>query len=181
MKASERSEKLIEPEHERASRYREAPAELVAVELNELVKDAIAFTEDYARASRDERGVRVRFKTVLADNLLPVLTNKNELRQVFVNLLRNAIDSIEGEGQITVRTRADSAQSMAEVCYTDPLISDEVQGELFRTPFNARIERENNLRLADCFAIMQRLGGEIEVKSGVGEGTTFTISLPAAK
>jgi len=154
---------------------------MVAAQLNELVKDAIAFTEDYARASRDERGVSVRFKTVLAENLSPVLTNKNELRKVFVNLLHNAIDSIVGEGQITVRTRADSAHSIAEVCYTDALVSDEVQGKLFRTPFNARIERENNLRLAACSAIIRQLGGEMEVKSGVGEGTTFTISLPVAK
>jgi two-component system NtrC family sensor kinase len=181
MKVSERSEKLIEQQHERASRYEVSPAEPVAVELNELVKDAIAFTEDYARASRDERGVRVQFKTALAGNLSPVRASRNELHQVFVNLLRNAIDSIEGEGEITVRTHADSAQSLAEVNYTDAGISHEVQGQLFRTPLTARFEHETNLRLAACCAILRRLGGEIEVKSGVGEGTTFTISLPVAK
>lgn len=156
----------------------ETIAEMVAVQLNELVKEAIAFTEDYARASQDERGARVRFQTELAGNLSPVLANKSELRKVFVLLLRNAIDAIAGEALITVRTWAEDAKTFAEVRYTDERMSDEVQGELFRTPFVANGELEASQRIATCYAIVCHHGGDIEIKSALNEGTTFTIKLP---
>ncbi|MDQ3821390.1 MAG: ATP-binding protein, partial [Acidobacteriota bacterium] len=153
-------------------------AEMVVVRLNEIVKEAIAFTEDYARASQDERGARVRFNTELAGNLPPVRADKGELRRVFVNLLRNAIDAIAGESRITVRTWADDAKAFAEVRYTDERMSEEVQGELFRTPFVSNGEREANQRVATCYAIVRHHGGDIEVKSTLNEGTTFTVKLP---
>ena len=153
---------------------------MVAAQLNGLVKDAIAFTEDYARASQDERGVRVRFLTELADNLSPVRVSTSELRAVFVYLLRNAIDAIEGEGQVTVRTRAEGARNVAEVSYTDAGMSVEVQGKLFRPLLTANDESGIDEGLAACYAIVRRHSGDIEVKSVLGEGTTFTISLPVA-
>ena len=152
--------------------------EMAVVELNELVKEAIAFTEDYARASQDERGARVRFKAELTNDLSPVRAQKSELRKVLVLLLRNAIDSIAGEGRITVRTWAEDAQTVAEVSYTDERMSDEVQGELFRTPFVANGEREANQRIATCYRVVRHHGGNIEIKSALNEGTTFTVKLP---
>ena len=155
-------------------------AGMLTVQLNELVKEAIAFTEDYAKALQDERGARVRFKTELADNLLTVRADKGELRNIFINLLRNAIDSIAGEARITVRTWAEDAQAVAEVRYTDERMSDEVQGELFRTPFVKGGEREANQRIATCYRIVRLHGGDIEIKSALNEGTTFTVKLPGA-
>lgn len=155
-----------------------AHVEMVAVQLNELVKEAIAFTEDYARATQDERGARVRFKAELADNPLSVRADKSELRKVFVHLLRNAIDSIAGEARIIVRTWAADAQAFAEVRYTDERMGDEVQGELFRTPFVKGGEREASQRLATCYRIVHQHGGDIEIKSALNEGTTFTVKLP---
>jgi two-component system NtrC family sensor kinase len=180
MKVSDDREQMIERSSESAPQHPEAHAEMTAVQLNELVKDAIAFTEDYARVSQDERGARVRFQTELADNLSHVRASASELRRVFVYLLRNAIDAIEGEGQVTVRTRAEGAQSVAEVSYTDARISREVQGELFRPPLTAKGERESDASLTACYAIVRRYGGDIEVKSAMGAGTTFMISLPVA-
>lgn len=153
-------------------------ARMLDIQLNELVREAIAFTEDYAGASQDERGARVRFQTELADNLSPIRANKSELREVFVLLLRNAIDAIAGEARITVRTWAADAQTCVEVRYTDERMSDEVQGELFRTPFVKGGEREANQRLATCYAIVHHHGGDIEIKSALNEGMTFTIKLP---
>ncbi|MCA1849965.1 MAG: hybrid sensor histidine kinase/response regulator, partial [Acidobacteria bacterium] len=125
---------------------------------------------------------RVRFKTELAENLSPVRASTSELRKLFVHLLRNAIDAIEGEGKVTVRTRAEDARwSVAEVSYTDARMSAEVQGELFRPPFTAEDEHEADPGLAACHAIVRRHGGDIEVKSGLGEGTTFTVRLPIAE
>jgi signal transduction histidine kinase len=145
-----------------------------------LVKDSIAFTEDYAKASQDERNARVKFKTELADNLPPVLVTASELREVFVNLLRNAVDAIEGEGQITARTRGEDGRNVVEISDTGTGMTLDVQEKLFRPLFTTKGERGTGLGLATCYAILRRHGGDIEVKSAPNEGTTFTVRLPVA-
>jgi photoactive yellow protein len=180
LKASEDGEQMIGRIRESARHYPEAPAAMAAVQVNDLVKDSIAFTEDYAKASQDEREARVKFKTELADNLPPVLVAPSELREVFVNLLRNAVDAIEGEGQITARTRGEDGHNVVEISDTGTGMTLDVQQKLFRPLFTTKGERGTGLGLATCYAILRRHGGDIEVKSAPNEGTTFTVRLPVA-
>ncbi|HWT02427.1 MAG TPA: ATP-binding protein [Pyrinomonadaceae bacterium] len=154
---------------------------LARVQLNEIVKDSIAFTEDYASATRDERGAHARFRTELGEDLPPVLASPSELREVFVNLLRNAVDAIEGEGEVIVRTRADGARGVVEVSDTGTGMSPEVQGKLFRPLFTTKGERGTGLGLATAYAVVRRHGGDIQVRSVPGAGTTFTVRLPLAE
>ena len=180
MKASDDGAEMVKRIRESTRHYPEVPTALVPLQLNELIKDSIAFTEDYASASQDEREARVHFKTDLADNLSPVRASASELREVFVNLLRNAVDAIEGEGEITVSTRAEGVHNVAEVRDTGAGMSEEVQEKLFRPLFTTKGERGTGLGLATCYAILRRHGGDIEVKSARGEGTTFIVKLPVA-
>ena len=182
LKASDDGEQMVGRIHESTRHYPEAPAAMSAVQLNELVKDSIAFTEDYAKASQDERGARVQFKTELAGGLPPVRARASELREVFVNLLRNAVDAIEGEGRVTVRTRAedDGRNVVVEVSDTGAGMSAEVKDKLFRPLFTTKGERGTGLGLATCYAILRRHGGDIEVTSAPDEGTTFVVKLPVA-
>ena len=181
LKASDDGEQMVGRIQESTRQYPEAAAALVPLQINELVKDSIAFTEDYAKASQDERNARVKFKTELAEGLPPVRASAGELREVFVNLLRNAVDAIEGEGQVTARTRAlDGRSVVAEVSDTGTGMSVEVREKLFRPLFTTKGERGTGLGLATCYAILRRHGGDIDVKSAPGEGTTFTVRLPAA-
>jgi photoactive yellow protein len=182
LKASDDGEQMIGRIHESTRHHREAPVAMMIVQINDLVKDSIAFTEDYAKASQDERNARVKFKTELVEGLPPVRASASELREVFVNLLRNAVDAIEGEGQITARTRlADGHEAVVvEVSDTGTGMSDEVKEKLFRPLFTTKGERGTGLGLATCYASLRRHGGDIEVKSAPNEGTTFTVRLPAA-
>jgi photoactive yellow protein len=177
LRASDDGEQMIKRIRESARHYPDVPSAMAPIQLKELVKDSIAFTEDYARASKDERGARVRFKTELAEGLSPVRASASELREVFVNLLRNAVDAIEGEGEVTVRTRAEDGCNVAEVSDTGAGMSEDVQGKLFRPLFTTKGERGTGLGLATCYAILRRHGGDIEVKSAPDEGTTFIIKL----
>ena len=180
LKASDDGEEMIGRIRESARHYPDAPAAMVAVPLNDLVKDSIAFTEDYAKASQDERGARIKFKTELADGLPPVLATASELREVFVNLLRNAVDAIEGAGQITARTRAEDEHNVVEISDTGTGMSPEVQEKLFRPLFTTKGDRGTGLGLATCYAILRRHGGDIEVESTPDKGTNFIVRLPVA-
>lgn len=181
LQAAEDGEQMVKRIGESTRHHRtEAMSALARVHLNDLVKDSIAFTEDYASATRDERGARVRFRTELGENLPPVLAIPSELREVFVNLLRNAVDAVEGEGEVLVSTHADSAHGVVEVSDTGTGMSPEVQEKLFRPLFTTKGERGTGLGLATSYAIVHRHGGSIQVKSAPGAGTTFTVRLPIA-
>jgi photoactive yellow protein len=179
LKASDDGAQIIKRIGESTRHQARPTAPRARVDLNEIVKDSIAFTEDYAKASQDERDARVYFVTELADNVSPVRANPGALREVFVNLLRNAVDAIEGEGRIIVRTRADGAErNVVEVTDTGQGMSPDVQEKLFRPFFSTKGERGTGLGLATGYAIVRRHGGDIEVASAPGEGTTFTVRLP---
>ena len=178
LKASDDGAQMINRIRESTRHEARATAPRAPVSLNEIVKDSIAFTEDYAKASQDERGARVRFETELAADVPRVRANAAALREVFVNLLRNSVDAIEGEGRITIRTRAEGDHSLVEVTDTGAGIDEDVQGKLFRPFFTTKGERGTGLGLATCYAIVRRHGGDIEVESAPGEGTTFTVRLP---
>jgi photoactive yellow protein len=180
LKASDDGEAMIGRIRESARHQPEAPATMTAIQVNDLVKDSIAFTEDYAKASQDERDARVKFKTEFADGLPPVRASASELREVFVNLLRNAVDAIEGEGEITTRTRLEDGQAVVEVSDTGTGMSLEVKEKIFRPLFTTKGERGTGLGLATCYAILRRHGGDIEVRSAPDEGTTFIVRLPVA-
>jgi photoactive yellow protein len=180
LKASDDGEQMVGRITESTRHYPEAPAAMLALSINQLVKDSIAFTEDYAKASQDERGARVKFKTELAEGLPAVRASASELREVFVNLLRNAVDAIEGEGQVVVRTRAEDEHNVVEVSDTGTGMSAEVKDKLFRPLFTTKGARGTGLGLATCYSILRRHGGDIEAKSASGEGTTFVVRLPVA-
>lgn len=180
IKASEDGEMMVRRIRESAHHQSEPEDEaaLTDVKLNELVKDSIAFTEDYARAIRDERGAQVSFETELAESLPLVHAVASEVREVFVNLLRNAVDAIEGAGRVTIRTRAEAGYVIAEVSDTGAGMSREVQDKLFVPLFTTKGARGTGLGLATCYAIVRRHGGDIHAESVPGEGTTFIIRLP---
>lgn len=180
LKASDDGEQMVGRIQESTRHHTEALAAMMPVEINELVKDSIAFTEDYAKASQDERNARVKFKTELTEGLPPVRATASELREVFVNLLRNAVDAIEGEGQVTAHTRADNEYDVVEVSDTGAGMSEDVREKLFRPLFTTKGERGTGLGLVTCYAIVRRHGGDIEVKSAPNEGTTFIVRLPVA-
>jgi photoactive yellow protein len=184
LKAADDGEEIVK--RIRASTHHVDQAEDVndaaPVDLNQVVKDSIAFTEDYASAAQDERGARVHFETVLAEDKLSVQAHPSELREVFINLLRNAVDAIEeGTGRIIVRAHRKSERwNIVEIADTGQGMDREVQEKLFRPLFTTKGERGTGLGLATCYSVVRRYGGDIEVTSAPGAGSTFTVSLPAS-
>jgi photoactive yellow protein len=178
LQASDDGEQMVKRIRESARHYPEAPAAMMAVELGQLLKDSLAFTEDYAKAAWDERGARVQFNLELTDNCSAVRATASELREVFVNLLRNAVDAIEGEGQIIIRARTQDGRAIIEVKDTGAGMSADVQEKLFHPLFTTKGDKGTGLGLATCYAIIRRHSGDIQVESAPGEGTTFTIGLP---
>lgn len=127
---------------------------------------------------------------VLEPDLPRVAIDPEQLRQVLMNLVRNAVQATGREGQVTVTTRAraparrargkvDPASVEIHVMDTGPGISRKALDKIF-LPFFTTKEKGTGLGLAISQRIVQGAGGRIEVRSTEGKGTTFTVVLPAA-
>jgi signal transduction histidine kinase len=117
--------------------------------------------------------------SVQYDEVGAIYAYATELYQVFLNLLRNSVQAIEGAGSVTIRITADA--DWFRIWFTDtgrgipaPLVP-----ELFTLGFSADSGRVRaSLSLFTCMAVAKKHGGDIVVESEVGRGSTFTLQLP---
>jgi len=114
-----------------------------------------------------------------AEGLSLVNASKNQLRQVFLNMVANARDAMPDGGTLSVVTRGDTETVSVEVTDTGTGIREEHLDKIFDSFFTTKGEVKGvGLGLSVCYGFIKDHGGDIEVKSQVGEGTAFTISLP---
>ena len=147
-----------------------------AVDLDAAVKDAIEISRPKWKQEAQARGRTIDVQADLPG--IPSVTgNVYELTQVVENLIFNAVEAMPNGGRITVRTRPAGEQVVLEVSDTGTGMSEEVRKRLFE-PFFTTKEYGQGLGTSIVFNIVQRHRGRIEVKSAVGQGTTFTIHLP---
>jgi len=115
------------------------------------------------------------------DNVI-VSGDDGHLQQAVVALATNAIDAMPVGGRLTLRTRAEGASVLIEVSDTGIGIPPENLAKIFDPFFTTKeVGGGTGLGLAVCYGILTEHGGKLEVKSKVGVGTTFTITLPARR
>jgi signal transduction histidine kinase len=101
------------------------------------------------------------------------------LNQIFMNILNNAQQAIEGEGQILVTTRSDGERVSVSIRDDGPGIPEDIRGRIF-DPFFTTKEPGlgTGLGLSISYGIISKLGGTIECRSTLGEGAEFIITFP---
>ncbi len=117
-----------------------------------------------------------------------VRVDPHQIEQVLINLIRNAAESIEHDGTITLRVRTGTARLtgrkcpvvMLEVSDTGRGIPPEVRKRMF-DPFFTTKEEGTGLGLVIASRIIEKHNGTMECRSELNRGTTFTIMLPHAK
>jgi signal transduction histidine kinase len=150
---------------------RPAAPKLSPQDLNATVRETVALME----ASLPGRGVTLAAQYDM--DLPPVVHDPSQVRQVVINLVKNAAEAMPGGGQVTVRTMRSGDMAEVEVRDTGPGLPPE-QARLIFNPFYTTKERGTGLGLAVCYRIMQDHGGDIRLTSEAGKGCAFTASLP---
>ena len=114
--------------------------------------------------------------------LPPVLGNPRNLQQVFLNLCLNGVQAMPKGGVLGVRARRDGESSVRiDVSDTGVGIAAENLGKIFEPFFTTKeAGKGTGLGLTVVQSIVEKHGGRIQVESRVGQGTTFTVLLPAA-
>lgn len=141
------------------------------ISLNDHLRDAIKLTAAEFRR-------RVTVETDFGD--LPEMECYPQmLSQVFLNLLVNAGQAIQGEGKITVRTRLEGDQVHISIADTGKGMTPEQQARAFEAGYTTKpIGEGTGLGLSISRDIVQQHGGSIRFESRPGEGTTFHLCLP---
>jgi PAS domain S-box-containing protein len=124
----------------------------------------------------------IRISTNFADNLEKVYASRNQLRQVFLNMIANARDAMPDEGTLTIKTFAKRDNVYIEITDTGIGIKEENINKIFDDFFTTKNSvKDVGLGLSVCYGFIKEHGGDIRVLSEGESGTTFTIILPIYK
>ena len=153
------------------SRPTEPKAALVNV--NNVIVRAIHLLENEFRLHH------IRMETDLSKQLPEVLIDQNQIQQVFVNLLLNAIQAIEEQGTVTIRSYVipDRKKVALDVFDTGCGIPPENMSKIFE-PFFSTKAKGTGLGLAVTYGIVQKHGGHVYAFSQPKQGSRFIIELP---
>lgn len=150
---------------------------LISANLNHIIRDALDLTRsrwrDDARAAsltydiifRPEEGVMVR-------------CDPSALREVFVNIIINAIDAMPQGGRLTMTTAVEGSQAVISFSDTGCGIAEDARQRVFDPFFTTKGHEGHGLGLAVAYGIVRRYGGDIEVESESGKGTRFSLKFP---
>ncbi len=158
------------------SRQTEPKVELI--DVNELLKAALSLVENQTLFQN------IKISKDFTPSPPPVMVDGAQIQQVFINIILNAAEALEGKGELRIQTGVSDDKHFLEIRFTDTGcgISEENIERLFEPFFTTKeVGHGIGLGLAISYGIIQRHKGTIEVKSQVGKGTTFTIRLPVAK
>jgi PAS domain S-box-containing protein len=143
------------------------------VDINSVLDEILLLHEKQLR----ENDINISYK--LAEGLGRANASKNQLRQVFLNMVANARDAMPSGGTLTVTTGAEGDNIVIEITDTGTGIREEYIDKIFDSFFTTKGEVKGvGLGLSVCYGFIKDHGGNIAVKSKEGVGTTFTITLP---
>ncbi|HTK87556.1 MAG TPA: ATP-binding protein [Nitrospiraceae bacterium] len=151
---------------------RESDDQQAVIDCNELVEEVLA------RLRATDAGAGVQIRTELG-RLPKIRIRTNELRQVLVNVLTNAVQAIGGNGVLEVRTEAANGLISMRIQDSGCGIPSAYLTKVFDAFFTTKAQGEGRgLGLTIARRIIESLGGQIEIGSREGHGSTVSITLP---
>jgi len=157
-------------------------------QLKKVVEASVTIFDE----SFNKRGYKIN--TDLEDNVPEVLVDSSMLTQVFINFIKNAIEAMEMEGDKTkkysldviLKTEKQEDKNYAVIIVKDngPGISDNIKEKMFTFGFSTKKKKNSSSRgigLHFCMDCIKKYGGELEIETEVGKGTSFIISIPIAE
>lgn len=157
---------------------RKSSPEKAPLDVNQALNEGLLFLEKQATFHN------IRIVKELDPEIPRVLANAGQLKQVFTNIILNAVDAMKGEGTLTIRTRYHRDTDEVEVSFTDTGegITKEVLPRIFDPFFTTKeVGKGTGLGLSVSYGIVKEHSGRIEVESEPGRGSTFRVILPALK
>jgi signal transduction histidine kinase/ActR/RegA family two-component response regulator len=155
---------------------------LAPVELNQILAQVIDLTRARWSNMPQERGIVVKVESDFAPDLPRVLGAESEVRDAFTNLMLNAVDALPEGGLVNFRTRHDARDDRVIVEIQDNGVgmTETTRSRCLEPFFTTKGERGTGLGLPMVFGMLQRHGGDLEIDSELGRGSTVRLIFPAA-
>jgi signal transduction histidine kinase len=144
-----------------------------AIDLDNLLREVLSFLDKEAAYRR------IRIDFAYGEEPPMVVSDRGQLQQVFLNIINNAFAAVDDGGHIEIGIEPVGEDSVAISVADDGVGIPEAQiRQIFDPFFTTKKGAGTGLGLSITYGIVQKLGGQISVRSQVGEGTSFTVTLP---
>jgi two-component system NtrC family sensor kinase len=160
--------------HKLLSFARKTESRIQELDIHEFVEEMVSLSSQRAKYSK------VAIDVSLPSSLPTLRVSLAEMQQVFLNLINNALDAMEKEGgTLDITVQREDNLVVFYVADTGPGIPEANLERIFDPFFTTKpVGKGTGLGLSICYGIIKKMGGEIEVRSVVGAGTTFRVEIP---
>ncbi|MBA4417459.1 MAG: histidine kinase [Syntrophus sp. (in: bacteria)] len=141
--------------------------------VNEILEDVLLLVTNRSLFHN------IRIRKQFLESLPTIHADGMQLKQVFLNIILNAAQAMEGKGTLLITTTRGKDEIKVRIQDSGPGIPPEIMGKLF-SPFFTTKEKGTGLGLAISYGIIERHSGTIDIETILGKGSTFIISLPVA-
>mgnify|MGYP000220374555 CR=1 FL=1 len=148
-------------------------------DINTLIEKAVKFTMPRWRSMAQVKGLDYNVDMEGMENVSSALCNPNEIEEVFIDIINNALDAMPDGGTLSFRTWSKDDTVFASITDTGKGMIEDVKKNIFDPFFTTRRPEGTGLGLSASYTKMVKHGGKIEVDSEVGKGSTFTLQFPA--
>ncbi len=144
-----------------------------AVKIGDLIEGILLVMEKQMKESN------IQVEASFDPDIPEIMASTNQMRQVMLNMFKNAKEAMPMGGTLLVRTSREDDRVLIDIQDTGIGIPEAIKDKIFDAFFTTKQKVKGvGLGLSVCYGIIRDHGGEIKVKSEEGKGTTFTISLP---
>jgi PAS domain S-box-containing protein len=148
-------------------------------DLNQTIRDSLDLTR--SRWRDDARAAGIAYDVIFRPQEgVIALCDQSAMREVFVSIIINAIEAMPAGGRLTITTLLDGNQIHINFADTGLGMTGETQQRIFEPFYTTKGAKGQGMGLAVTFGIIERHGGDIQVTSEPGHGSTFTIKLNRA-
>ena len=152
------------------------------VDLNRVIEHVLDLTRARWSTIPQESGAVVQVETDLATDLPDIIGSEGDLCDAFTNLVLNAVDAMPEGGQLTLRSRTVSSRRVqVEVTDTGIGMDEVTRNRCLELFFTTKGERGTGLGLAMVYGMVERHGGELQIESKPGAGTTVRLIFRVSK
>jgi two-component system, NtrC family, sensor kinase len=161
--------------HKLLSFARKTDPRIQDVDVNMLIREIVGLSAQRAKYANVEISLN------LVDNLPPIKISQSEMQQVLLNMINNALDALGNRGgKLDIITTMED-DGFISIAFADngPGIHPDHLARIFDPFFTTKpVGKGTGLGLSICYGIINKTGGNIDVKSALGIGTTFKIRMP---
>jgi two-component system, NtrC family, sensor kinase len=163
--------------HKLLSFARKTDSTIQEVQIKDVIEELISLSSQRAKFSN------VAITSDIENDLPALQISQTEIQQVLLNLINNALDAMEKKGgALDVRAKRKNGSIDINVEDTGPGIPEANIGRIFDPFYTTKpVGKGTGLGLSICYGIIKKMGGEIQVRSTIGVGTSFRVRIPLPK